>query len=86
MSPLIRDAQIALTNPPTVHAPMTQPLNQQQFLELKSLLDRNFDMVCRIYVEHGRRLSRLEGRLTRVEVGQEQLSRDPQRSPCPPEG
>ncbi len=33
-------------------------------------------MVGRIYEEHGGRLAGLEGRLTRVEVGQEQLSHD----------
>ncbi len=33
-------------------------------------------MVGRIYEEHGGRLDRLEGRVIRVEVGQEQLSHD----------
>ena len=56
---------------------------QQQFAELKSLIQenaqgigenkrgisRNNEMIGRIYEEHG-------GRLTRVEVGQEQLSDD----------
>ena len=51
-------------------------MTQQQFEELKSLIQgnaqgisRNFEMVGRIYEEHG-------GRLTRVEIGQEQLSHD----------
>ena len=65
-------------------------MTQQQFEELKSLIDRNYEMVGRIYEEHGGRLDRVdgrleglegrmtgfEGRLTRVEVGQEQLSHD----------
>ena len=63
---------------------------QQQFQELKSLIQentrgiqgnaqgisRNYEMIGRIYEEHGGRLEGLEGRLTRVEVGQEQLSHD----------
>jgi len=58
-------------------------MTQQQFEELKSLIQenaqgirentrgisRNFEMIGRIYKEHG-------GRLTRVEVSQEQLSHD----------
>ena len=58
-------------------------MTQQQFEELKSLvqgnaqgirenaqgISRNFEMIGRIYEEHG-------GRLTRVEIGQEQLSHD----------
>ena len=65
-------------------------MTQQQFQELKSLIQgnaqgitRNYEMIGRIYEEHGGRLgrlegglTRLEGRLTRVEVGQEQLSHD----------
>ena len=56
-------------------------MTQQQFEELKSLIQenaqgirentrgisRNFEMIGRIYKEHG-------GRLTRVEVSREQLS------------
>ena len=52
-------------------------MTPQQFQELKSLLDRNFDMVCRIYVEHRSRLNRLEKRLSRMEVGEAQVSREP---------
>ncbi len=58
-------------------------MTQQQFEELKSLIQqnaqgiqqnaqgisRNYEMIGRIYEEHG-------GRLTRVEVGQEQLRDD----------
>jgi len=58
-------------------------MTQQQFEKLKSLIQenaqgirentrgisRNFEMIGRIYKEHG-------GRLTRVEVSQEQLSHD----------
>ena len=51
-------------------------MTQQQFEELKSLvqanasgISRNYEMIGRIYEEHG-------GRLTRVEVSQEQLSDD----------
>ena len=58
-------------------------MTQKQFEELKSLIQgnaqgiqenakgisRNFEMIGRIYEEHG-------GRLTRVEVSQEQLSYD----------
>ncbi len=58
-------------------------MTQQQFEELKSLIQqntrgisRNYEMIGRIYEEHGGRLEGLEGRLTRVEVGQEQLSDD----------
>jgi hypothetical protein len=58
-------------------------MTPQQFQELKSLIDRNFEMIGRIYEEHGGRLDRVDGRLervdgrlTRVEVGQEQLSYD----------
>ncbi len=65
-------------------------MTQQQFEELKSLIQlnaqgiqqnaqgisRNFEMLGRVYEEHGGRLERVEGRLTRVEVGQEQLSDD----------
>ena len=51
-------------------------MTQQQFEELKSLIDRNYEMVGRIYEEHGGRLDGLEGRLIRVEVGQEQLGYD----------
>ena len=50
-------------------------MTQQQFQELKSLIDRNYDVVGLIYEEHGGRLERVEGRLTRVEMGQEQLRR-----------
>ena len=66
------------------------PMTQQQFQELKLLIQgnahliqentkgitRNYEMIGRVYEEHGGRLGRLEGRLTRVEVGQEQLSYD----------
>ena len=58
-------------------------MTQQQFEELKSLIQvnaqgisRNYEMVGRIYEEHGGRLERLEGRLTRVEVVQEQFTHD----------
>ena len=58
-------------------------MTQEQFQELKSLIQgnahgisRNFEMIGRIYEEHGGRLDGLEGRLTRVEVGQEQLRDD----------
>ncbi len=58
-------------------------MTQQQFQELKSLIQgnaqgitRNYEMIGRIYEEHGGRLERLEGRLTRVEVVQEQFSHD----------
>ena len=65
-------------------------MTQQQFQELKSLIEgnahliqenaqgitRNYEMVGRIYEEHGGQLGRLEERFTRVEVGQEQLSHD----------
>ena len=51
-------------------------MTQQRFEELKSLIDRNYDMVGRIYEEHGGRLHGLDGRLIRVEVGHEQLGRD----------
>ena len=58
-------------------------MTQQQFEELKSLIQentqgisRNFEMIGRIYEEHGGRLDGIEGRLTRVEVGQEQLRDD----------
>jgi hypothetical protein len=51
-------------------------MTQQQFEELKSLIhgntqgiSRNFEMIGRMYEEHG-------GRLTRLEVSQEQLSHD----------
>ena len=44
-------------------------MTQQQFDELKSLISRNFEMIGRIYEEHG-------GRLTRREVVQEQFSHD----------
>ena len=44
-------------------------MTQQQFDELKSLISRNFEMIDRIYEEHG-------GRLTRLEVVQEQFSHD----------
>ena len=50
--------------------------HDEKFDELKSLIQanaqgisRNYEMIGRIYEEHG-------GRLTRVEVGQEQLSDD----------
>ncbi len=65
-------------------------MTQEQFQELKSLIQGNshqisvnFEMIGRVYEEHGGRLDRidgrldgLEGRLTRVEVGQEQLGHD----------
>ena len=65
-------------------------MTQQQFQELRSLIQgnarliqenslgiaRNYEMVGRIYEEHGGRLDRIEGRLTGVEVGQEQLGND----------
>jgi hypothetical protein len=51
-------------------------MTQQQFEELKSLIQVNFEMIGRVYEEHGTRLGGLEGRLTRVEVGQEQLRDD----------
>ena len=65
-------------------------MTQQQFQELKSLIEgnahliqenaqgitRNYEMLGRIYEEHGGRLEGLERRLTRVEVGQEQISHD----------
>ena len=65
-------------------------MTQQQFQELKSLIQgnahliqenaqgitRNYEMVGRIYEEHGGLLDRLQRRLTGVEVGQEQLSHD----------
>ena len=44
-------------------------MTQQQFDELKSLISRNFEMIGRIYEEHG-------GRLTRLEVVQEQFGHD----------
>ena len=51
-------------------------MTQQQFEELKSLIQvnaqgisRNYEMIGRIYEEHG-------GRLTRLEVRQEQFSDD----------
>jgi hypothetical protein len=39
-------------------------------------ISRNFEMIGRIYEEHGDRLGGLDGRMTRVEVGQEQLRDD----------
>ena len=49
---------------------------QQQFQELKSLIQenaqgisRNYEMIGRIYEEHGGRLEGVEGGLTRVEGG-----------------
>lgn len=58
-------------------------MTPQQFQELKSLIQanaqgisRNYGMVSRIYEEHGGLLERLEGRLTRVEVLQEQHGDD----------
>ena len=58
-------------------------MTQQQFQELRSLIQvngqgisRNYEMLGRIYEEHGGRLERLEGQLTRVEVRQEQFSHD----------
>ena len=42
-------------------------MTQQQFEELKSLIQVNFEMIGRVYEEHGTRLEGLEGRLTRVE-------------------
>ena len=58
-------------------------MTHQQFQELKSLIQENaqgitrhYEMVGRIYEEHGVLLDRLQGRLIRVEVGQEQLSHD----------
>ena len=58
-------------------------MTSQQFQELKSLIQgnaqgisRNFEMIGRIYEEHGGRLDRVENRLTRVQVGQEQLVHD----------
>ena len=58
-------------------------MTQEQFQELKSLIQGNshqisvnFEMIGRVYEEHGGRLDGLEGRLTRVEVGQEQLGHD----------
>ena len=51
-------------------------MTQQQFEELKSLIQVNFEIIGRVYEEHGSRLEGLEGRLTRVEVGQEQLGDD----------
>jgi len=39
-------------------------------------ISRNFEMIGRIYEEHGGRLDGIDGRLTRVEVGQEQLRDD----------
>ena len=58
-------------------------MTQQQFQELKSLIQtnakgitRNYEMIGRIYEEHGGRLDGIDGRLTRVEVGQEQLRDD----------
>ncbi len=51
-------------------------MTRQQFQELRSLIQenakgitRNYEMIGRIYEEHG-------DRLTRLEVGQEQLSHD----------
>ena len=44
-------------------------MTQQQFQELKSLIRVNYEMIGRIYEEHG-------GRLTRLEVRQEQFSDD----------
>ena len=51
-------------------------MTRRQFQELRSLIQenakgitRNYEMIGRIYEEHG-------DRLTRVEVGQEQLSHD----------
>ena len=41
-------------------------MTQQQFEELKSLIQVNYEMIGRIYEEHG-------GRLTRVEMRQEQF-------------
>ena len=65
-------------------------MTQEQFQELKSLIQGNahliqrnsqqisvnFEMIGRVYEEHGGRLDGLEGRLTRVEVGQKQLGHD----------
>ena len=58
-------------------------MTQQQFQELRSLIQgnaqgitRNYEMIGRIYEEHGGRLGRVEERLTRVEVLQEQFGHD----------
>ena len=51
-------------------------MTQHEFAELKSLIQVNSEMIGGIYEEHGARLERLDGRLTRVEVGQEQLGHD----------
>ncbi len=58
-------------------------MTEEQFQELRSLIlvnaqgiSRNYDMLGRIYEEHGGRLERLEGQSTRVEVRQEQFSHD----------
>ncbi len=58
-------------------------MTEEQFQELRSLIlvnaqgiSRNYDMLGRIYEEHGGRLERLEGQLTRGEVRQEQFSHD----------
>jgi len=58
-------------------------MTQEQFQELRSLIQvnaqgisRNYDMLGRIYEEHGGRLERLEGQLTRVEARQEQFTHD----------
>jgi hypothetical protein len=42
-------------------------MTQQQFQELKSLIDRNYDVVGLIYEEHGGRLDRIDGRLDRID-------------------
>ena len=42
-------------------------MTQQQFDELKFLIDRNYQMVGRIYEEHGGRLDRVDGRLEGLE-------------------
>ncbi len=44
-------------------------MTQQQFEELKSLIQVNYEMIGRVYEEHG-------GRLTSLEVRQEQFSDD----------
>jgi hypothetical protein len=44
-------------------------MTQQQFEELKSLLQANYELLVRIYEENGGQLQQLDGRLTPVEVG-----------------
>ena len=85
-SSTVPSRRLQFLNPPSAQETMTQ----EQFQELKSLIQGNahliqknshqisvnFEMIGQIYEEHGARLGGLEGRMTGVEVGQEQLRDD----------